>query len=201
MTAFNLTNPTNRSGERNSPIIPQYSGSTFLGSANIITHKSQCELHERVFSSSVETRDLIYQILINQEELRQVHEMHSAGKHIAESIMEAGQLVRPTKLILFLVCNEFPQELRQLREDTASRRDLTMTSTSPSQPADAQRYLQYQRGLLDLHRLTGIPPSVKVLNGEVTKTSELPVAGGTYSDIWLGAWLGEKKVMLDAHTV
>jgi hypothetical protein len=73
----------------------------------------------------------------------------------------------------------------------------TVRSASPSpQPADAQRYLQYQRGLLNLHRLTGIPPSVKVLNGEVTKSSDLAIAGGTYSDIWLGAWLGEKKVTI-----
>lgn len=73
----------------------------------------------------------------------------------------------------------------------------TVQSASPSpQPADAQRYLQYQRGLLNLHRLTGIPPSVKVLNGEVTKSGDLPIAGGTYSDIWLGEWLGEKKVAI-----
>ena len=71
----------------------------------------------------------------------------------------------------------------------------TVRPTSPSpRPVDSQRYLEYQRGLLNLHRLTGIPPSVKVLNGEVTKSSDLAIAGGTYSDIWLGAWLGEQKV-------
>jgi hypothetical protein len=67
-------------------------------------------------------------------------------------------------------------------------------SASP-QPAETQGYLQYQRGLLNLHRLTGISPSVKVLNGEVTKVGDLAIAGGTYSDIWIGAWLGEKKVI------
>lgn len=68
------------------------------------------------------------------------------------------------------------------------------SSSSPPLPQDSQRYLQYQRGLINLHRVTGIPPSVKVLNGEVTKEGELAVAGGTYSDIWLGTWLGEEKV-------
>lgn len=48
--------------------------------------------------------------------------------------------------------------------------------------------------LINLHRATGIPPTVKVLNGEVTKERELAVAGGTYSDIWLGTWLGEEKL-------
>jgi hypothetical protein len=48
--------------------------------------------------------------------------------------------------------------------------------------------------LINLHRVTGIPPTVKLLNGEVTKEGELAVAGGTYSDIWSGTWLGEEKV-------
>lgn len=58
----------------------------------------------------------------------------------------------------------------------------------------SQQYLQYQRSLFDLHRLTGIPPSVKILNGEVHKDGELAITGGTYSDIWLGTWLLEEKV-------
>jgi hypothetical protein len=33
-----------------------------------------------------------------------------------------------------------------------------------------------------------------MLNGEVTKQGDLAIAGGTYSDIWLGLWLGEEKV-------
>jgi hypothetical protein len=57
-------------------------------------HDSQRELHDRVRSNWAETRDLIYQILINQGELRQVYEMQNAGQHVAESIMEAGQVVR-----------------------------------------------------------------------------------------------------------
>jgi len=60
--------------------------------------------------------------------------------------------------------------------------------------ADTQRYLEYQRGLLQLHENTGIPPSVKILNGEVVRIGDLAVAGGTYSDIWHGEWLGQKKV-------
>lgn len=71
----------------------------------------------------------------------------------------------------------------------------TERSSSPLPlPQDSQSYLQYQRGLMNLHHVTGIPPTVKVLNGEVTKEGELAVAGGTYSDIWLGTWLGEEKV-------
>lgn len=50
---------------------------------------------------------------------------------------------------------------------------------------------------MNLHRETGIPPIIKVLDGEVTKVGSLAVAGGTYSDIWVGMWLGEEKVVDD----
>jgi hypothetical protein len=46
---------------------------------------------------------------------------------------------------------------------------------------------------MTIHRSTGIPPSVKNLNGEVNKLGDLAIAGGTYSDIWLGKWLGDEK--------
>lgn len=45
-----------------------------------------------------------------------------------------------------------------------------------------------------MHHLTGIPPSIKILNGEVVKKGDLAIAGGTYSDIWEGIWLGGEKV-------
>jgi len=69
----------------------------------------------------------------------------------------------------------------------------------PPQGRDSQQYLQYQRDLISLHRETGIPPTIKRLNDEVMKTSELAVAGGTYSDIWIGVWLGEEKVRRKFH--
>ncbi|KAF7974055.1 hypothetical protein HWV62_13455 [Athelia sp. TMB] len=37
---------------------------------------------------------------------------------------------------------------------------------------------QIRRALYELHRLTGVPPSVKILDGEVEKVGELAVAGG-----------------------
>jgi hypothetical protein len=71
---------------------------------------------------------------------------------------------------------------------------IPVDATVSFPPRDGERYLQYQRGLIDLHLTTGIPPTVKILDGEITKQSDLAIAGGTYSDIWLGVWLGERKV-------
>jgi hypothetical protein len=71
---------------------------------------------------------------------------------------------------------------------------MTGNAVSAPQIRDCQQYLQYQRDLITLHRETGIPPTIKKLDGEVTRTSESPLAGGMYSDIWMGLWLEEEKV-------
>jgi hypothetical protein len=83
---------------------------------------------------------------------------------------------------------------------------MTGNTVSPPQIPDGpgHQYLRYQRDLIILHRETGIPPTIKKLNGEVTRTSELAVAGGMYSDIWMGLWLEEEKVrymkLLPSHS-
>jgi hypothetical protein len=79
-------------------------------------------------------------------------------------------------------------------------------SPAPSNSAytpvnDPAMYLQVQRGLLDLHRVKGTYPSVKILNGEVIRDGHFPVAGGAYSDVWVGRWLGEYKVSLDGSAL
>lgn len=56
------------------------------------------------------------------------------------------------------------------------------------------RYLQIQNGLSQLYDLTQIPPTVTKLDGEVTRSGEFAVDGGTYSDVWCGHWLGNQKV-------
>lgn len=67
-------------------------------------------------------------------------------------------------------------------------------------PKNGERYLEYQRSIMDLHRVTGLPPSVKTLNGEITKEGDLAVAGGAYSDVWKGKWLGEEEVISLSQT-
>ena len=60
--------------------------------------------------------------------------------------------------------------------------------------SNGERYVDVQRGLMNLHDLTGIPPLIKILDGEIKKTGELAIAGGPSSDIWCGIWLGQKRV-------
>ncbi|KAF8906038.1 TKL/TKL-ccin protein kinase [Gymnopilus junonius] len=147
--------------------------------AAIGLHSTQRLIAETMRSNTAELRDLLLQALNGKSETQQIIELQNAGQHVAEQFMAAGQ-----------------QELRLLRESIADDDVLIPRSTSPLAFVNhSQRYLEYQRGLIKLHRETGIPPTIKILNGEVIRNGELAVAGGTYSDIWVGLWLGEEKVV------
>ncbi|CAA7267978.1 unnamed protein product [Cyclocybe aegerita] len=151
--------------------------------SNIIMHSAQCDMMHTMRSNTAELSDLLLRILTVQSETRTIIEMQNSGQPVAEQFMRAGQ-----------------QELSLLRQADGTRGVMyTPRTASPTPHAtDSQRYLQYQRGLITLHRETGIPPTIKVLNGEVTKYGDLAIAGGVYSDIWAGKWLGEEKVALKA---
>lgn len=58
------------------------------------------------------------------------------------------------------------------------------------------RHLEYQWRLIELHQETGVPPTVKILNGEVKKIYDLAVSGGSYSDVWVGMGLDHEKVCI-----
>ncbi|KAF8803631.1 TKL/TKL-ccin protein kinase [Phlegmacium glaucopus] len=147
----------------------------FQINSNTVLQSGQRDMIETMRSNTAELRELLIQALTIRSETQQIIEMQNAGEHVAERFMEAGQ-----------------RELLLLRQSNPG----TTWNSPPPQPRDSRRYLQYQRGLINLHRETGIPPTIKVLDGEVTKVGELAVAGGTYSDIWVGMWLGEEKVAL-----
>ena len=101
------------------------------------------------------------------------------------------------------------QHLRSFSRGSSFSEDVQVSSPGPSfshlmspRPARrelaSQQYLEMQRGLLNLHRMAEILPPVKMLDGEIVKLDEVPIAGGTYSDIWLARWLNEEKVAIPA---
>ena len=66
--------------------------------------------------------------------------------------------------------------------------------TGPLPSQTTEDYQKIMGGLADLYGATRKPPPVKVLDGEVVKIGKVPVAGGTYSDVWCGRWLGRHVV-------
>jgi len=153
----------------------------FQINSNIAMQTAQRDMLAKMRSDSAEVRELLLRVLTVPSERDQIISLQNQGQHAAEQIMAAGQ-----------------QELLYLREENDNNIAAPRTSSPEPQVSSSQQYLQYQRGLINLHRETGIPPTIKILNGEVTRVSELAVAGGTYSDIWIGKWLGDEKVALKA---
>jgi len=142
--------------------------------------------------NDAEGKELLRDILADLKELKSVAGLHQSGASIAIDVMQEGQ-----------------QQLAEMRRSRTASGHLIFTedqgllsSSTPSSASEresaTQRYLEMERGLIYLHDMTGIPPTVKKLDGEIRKYGDLPVAGGTHSDIWQGRWLGEKKVALKA---
>lgn len=93
------------------------------------------------------------------------------------------------------------------RKELNSLREVAEPSGTPDKPSDSpepqsskpqrkyERYLQYQRGLMNLHRATGIPPSVKTPNSEIIIAHDPPIAGGTHGDRRKEKWSEKQKVL------
>ncbi|CCM02902.1 uncharacterized protein FIBRA_05016 [Fibroporia radiculosa] len=77
----------------------------------------------------------------------------------------------------------------------AGQQQLLADSSDQNEMGDQERDLCRQ-GLVELHQLTGIPPSIKRLDGEVVQVGFMPVAKGGHSHVWKGLWLGKKPVAL-----
>ncbi|KAG5649764.1 hypothetical protein H0H81_002118 [Sphagnurus paluster] len=133
-----------------------------------------------------ELRQLIYSgFSQGRRELGPILELQESGDNVAELIMSGGE--RQLEAL-----NEENDSLGEnMQEETSSPCDNLQTQPSRNQQRDV-----IQRGLLELHRLTGIPTTVKILNGTVTKEGERAFAGGQYSVVWRGRWLDQTKVAI-----
>lgn len=62
-------------------------------SSNITVAVNQRDTLDTIRSNDAGMRELIYQILTNQEDMKRVQSLQNAGEHVAERIMEVGQNV------------------------------------------------------------------------------------------------------------
>ncbi|CAL1703915.1 unnamed protein product [Somion occarium] len=139
--------------------------------ANVtITHRTVEEFLTRFATSPAQAAD-------------EVRQLERVGQEIAIPLMEEGQRH------LRFIREQLPAQPKTINADGG---------TSAPKPTYTPEYLQIQHGLTELYKRMGIPPTVKHLDGEVIRDGDIPVAGGTYSDVWIGWWLGETKVALKA---
>ncbi|THH26362.1 hypothetical protein EUX98_g7824 [Antrodiella citrinella] len=162
--------------------------SSFNMSSNILVDRSQAEIKAMIASNQEELRIMLHSLLRNPNNVAQLAELERAGSHVALPVMNAGQ-----------------RQLELMNEELLTQASITRAMNGAGGEDNFSPEIQYpaafletQRGLSQLHHLTGILPTVKILNGMVNKLDQMPVAGGIYSDVYLGYWLGDRKVALKA---
>ncbi|KAG5735513.1 Protein kinase byr2 [Termitomyces sp. T112] len=167
----------------------------FQLNAGLLMHKDQREAMEIQQKDFNDLKGLLMKALANKGgELAQLNELEEESTaRVAQGIMLEGQQLLHQEPINWAAVRPKSEADQLMVVDVR-------TDSPPLLPSDSleQQREVVQRGLIQLHELTGIPPSIKLMNGEVIRIGDLAVAGGTYSDIWQGLWLGEKKVALKA---
>ncbi|KIJ69631.1 hypothetical protein HYDPIDRAFT_36655 [Hydnomerulius pinastri MD-312] len=134
-------------------------------------------------------QERLEQLLISPRDVERAVQQHNAGGSGAFELMRVGQ-----------------ERLVGIREGqhvsipapAIFSNDPIVESPTSSRPPSPVTTVQNQieQALLDLHRLTKIPPTIPILNNQTKKTSSVAVRGGPYSHIYEGLWLNEKKVAL-----
>ncbi|KAF8558430.1 kinase-like protein [Imleria badia] len=132
--------------------------------------------------------ETLQQLLISPREIERAVQQHISGGNAAYELMRLGQ----ERLIGLR--EEAPVPSASLLSDGRQIDESPPSSRPPSPITTVQN--QIEQALLDLHRLTNIPPTIPILNNQVKKTNPESVRDGTYSQIFEGRWLGEKKVAL-----
>ncbi|KAH8108197.1 TKL/TKL-ccin protein kinase [Cristinia sonorae] len=165
--------------------------SSFNISANVLVERSQTEIRAMIESQHQELRTILFSVLRNPANVARMVEMERSGDNVVLPIMNAGQQQ------LGLVAEELQAQVIAMQPEHGDDHDEN-DQEPPMDIAYPQSYLETQRGLSKLHMLTGVLPTVKILNGMVKKLDQIPVAGGVFSDVYLGYWLEDQKVALKA---
>ncbi|KAF8436919.1 kinase-like domain-containing protein [Boletus edulis BED1] len=132
--------------------------------------------------------ETLQQLLISPREIERAVQQHISGGNAAYELMRLGQ----ERLVGLR--EEAPVPSATYLSDGRQVVESPTSSRPPSPITTVQN--QIEQALLDLHRLTNIPPTIPILNNQVKKTDLTSVRGGPYSQIFEGRWLGEKKVAL-----
>ncbi|EGN92019.1 hypothetical protein SERLA73DRAFT_191727 [Serpula lacrymans var. lacrymans S7.3] len=149
--------------------------------SDLIIHKNQHHTMQMIQAHTAGIKETLLDLLTNQQEITRAVQNHQAGGSMARDLMRAGQ-----EQMIRLESN-LPQESFMVRPGARP-------PSPPPSPARTEQ-LQIQQALMNLQRLTSMAPSIKILDGQVTREGDMAVAGGPYSDVWLGSWLGVKVAL------
>ncbi|KAG1749141.1 kinase-like domain-containing protein [Suillus paluster] len=136
------------------------------------------------------------QLIISPQQVWDAVQRHHAGGQDALDLMRTGQ----ERLIQLHL--QSPPEISQSPNRMFEGPMFESPPPSRSSSLEVTVQTQIQSALTDLRRLTNISPTLKVLNNQVKKVSgSAPICSGTYSDIWLGEFLGEKVALKTLRSI
>ncbi|KZT06149.1 kinase-like protein [Laetiporus sulphureus 93-53] len=117
------------------------------------------------------------QFLRSRQLMQQAAELHKRGHPAAERMMELSQLL-----------------LRLPIQSADSTKTVNESLSKEEHDGCRER-------LVDFQRLTGMPPTIKILNGQVKKLGDRPLVWGNYSELWSGVWLGKIQIVLRVQDI
>ena len=117
--------------------------------------------------------------------IQRIQDMGEGDDDLAARLMAHGQQV------LSGIRNNNNPQPRQGTDDTITQHHVEF------QEPRTKEYRELRNALTQLSNRLQVLPTVKDLNGFVKREGDIPVSGGTYSDVWMGTYLG-RKVALNA---
>ncbi|KAL4065424.1 kinase-like domain-containing protein [Scleroderma yunnanense] len=130
----------------------------------------------------------LQQLLISPREVEYAVQQHNQGGSAARELMRIGQ----ERLVHIRGEQATPTPSTNVLGETVV--ESPESSCPPSPVMTVQN--QLEQALLDLHRLTNIPPTIPILNNQIKRVNSVPVCWGRCSTVYEGSWLGGKKVAL-----
>ena len=115
--------------------------------------------------------------------IQRIQDMGDGGGAVAVRLMTHGQQV------LSGIRNNNNPQPRQGTDDTITQHHVEF------QEPRTKEYRELRNALTELSNRLHILPTVKDLNGLVKREGDIPVSGGTYSDVWMGTCLGRKVAL------
>ena len=115
--------------------------------------------------------------------IQRIQDMGEGDDDLAARLMAHGQQV------LSGIRNNNNPQPRQGTDDTITQHHVEF------QEPRTKEYRELRNALTELSNRLHILPTVKDLNGLVKREGDIPVSGGTYSDVWMGTCLGRKVAL------
>ena len=146
------------------------------------------------------THDIIVQNHAQQEqrhnELKTMFaELMSQPNQTIQRIQDMGEDAGDVAVRLMTHGQQVLSDIRNSPQPRQGTDDTVTQLRVEFQEPRTKEYKELRHALTELSSRLQVLPTVKDLNGLVKREGDIPVSGGTYSDVWMGTCLGRKVAL------